>query len=360
MMGELTLAAVIVATTVAGVWWVPRGGAPERPGGGWRRHPGTWLAVVIGLFFVNQVLFTAYVAQAHHGDASFVARYMPPGWFDLADLGGVQYELPAWPWTVLHAQSAIELPFGVLAYLLVCRWFGAEVYRRAVQARWLLSASFTVTFCLIELDLPSPYTAGDLVIRVVSGIVTPLLLPLLSEGAAGQPRLLPFVASMGALGVIVLAVYDTVTLYNLGHTVSWLPTVAVALAVLAVARRWARGPVTHGPTLASVAGSLGWFLLLFMLPALPLRYGFNFGLPFLSMAAGLVVTAAAVWRGWDHRRLGSLAMATVAGIVGAAAGYLLASDYSEARLLAAGVGFLLVGLGVCAAMDQRSQLRTGR
>jgi uncharacterized membrane protein len=359
-MGEIVLAVVIVAATVAGVWWLPRGGAPERPGGGWRRHPGTWLAAVIGLFFVNQVLFTAYVAQARHGDTSFIARYMPPGWFDMADLGGLQFELPAWPWTVLHAQSAIELPFGMLAYLLVCRWFGAEVFRRAVQARWLLSASYTVTFCLIEWELPSPYTTGDIVIRVVSGVVTPLLLPLLSEGAAGRPRLLPFVASVGALGCIVLAVYDTVTLYNLGHTVSWLPFVAAALAVLAVARWWARRPVSHGPALESVAGSLGWFLLMFMVPALPLRYGFNFGVPYVSMLAGAVIVAAAVWRGWDHQRLGALAVAAVAGIVGAAAGYLLAHGYPEARLLAAGIGFLLVGLGVCAVMDQRSQLHPSR
>lgn len=358
--GELILAAVIVAAAVAGVWWVPRGGAAERPGGGWLRHPGTWLAAVIAVFFVNQVLFTAYVAQVWHGDTSFIARYMPPGWFDLADLGGLSRALPAWPWTVMHVQSAVELPFGLLSYVLVCRWFGAEAFRRAVHARWLVSASYTVTFCLIEWDLPSPYTTGDIVIRIVSGVVTPLLLPLLSEGAAGPPRLLPFVVSVGALGCVVLAVYDTVTLYNLGHTVSWLPIVAAALVVLAVARWWARRPVTHGPTMASVAGALGWFLVLFMVPALPLRYGLNFGTPYVSLLAGAVIVAAAVWRGWDHRLLGRLAVAAVAGVVGAAAGYLLARGYPEARLLAAAVGFLLVGLGVCAALDQRSQLHSGR
>ncbi|MBB5897633.1 hypothetical protein ACFFS4_11570 [Kutzneria kofuensis] len=351
-MGEIVLAAVIVAATVAGVWWVPRGGAPERPGGGWLRHPGTWLAAVIALFFVNQMLFTAYVQQAWHGDTSSIARYMPPGWFDLADLGSLSYALPAWPWTVLHAQSAVELPFGLLAYLLVCRWFGAEAFRRAIHARWLVSASYTVTFCLIEWDLYSPYTVGDLVIRVVSGLVTPLLLPLLSEGAPTPPRLAPFVASVGALGCIVLAVYDTVTLYNLGHTVSWLPLVAVALVVLAAARVWARRPVKHGPTMASVAGALGWFLVLFFVPALPLRYGFNFGTTAVSLLAGAVIVAAAVWRGWDHRLLGRLALAAGAGVVGAAIGYLLAHGYPEARLLAAAVGFLLAGAGVCAALDR--------
>ena len=346
------LAAVIVAATVAGVWWVPRGGAPERPGGGWLRHPGTWLVAVIGVFFVNQVLFTACVVQAWHGDTSSVARYMPPGWFDLADLGWLGRHLPAWPWTVLHVQSAVELPLGVLAYLLVCRWFGAEAFRRAVRARWLLSASWTVTFCLIEWDLFSPYTVVDLVIRVVSGVVTPLLLPLLSEGAARPPRLLPFVASVGALGCVVLAVYDTVTLYNLGHTVSWLPIVSIALVVLAAARFWARRPVTHGPTMASVTGALGWFLVLFLVPALPLRYGFNFGTTTVSLLAGAAITAAAVWRGWDRRLLGRLALAAVTGVVGAAAGYLLASGYPEARLLAAAVGFLLAGTAVCAALDR--------
>ena len=351
-MGEIVLAAVIVAATVVGVWWVPRGGAPERPGGGWLRHPGTWLAAVVALFFVNQVLFTAYVDQVWHGDVSSIARYLPPGWFDLADLGGLAQHLPAWPWTVLHAQSAIELPLGLLAYVLVCRWFGAEVFRRAIHARWVVSASYTVTFCLIEWDLFSPYTVGDLVIRVISGVVTPLLLPLLSEGPAGRPPLAPFVVSVGALGCIVLAVYDTVTLYNLGHTVSWLPPVAVALIVLAAARVWARRPVSHGPTMASVTGALGWFLVLFFVPALPLRYGFNFGTTGVSLVAGAVIVAAAVWRGWDHRLLGRLVVAAVAGVVGAAAGYLLASGYPEARLLAAAVGFLLVGAAVCTALDR--------
>jgi hypothetical protein len=350
--GEIVLAAVIVAATVAGVWWVPRGGAPERPGGGWLRHPGTWLTAVIAAFFVNQVLFTAYVQQAWHGDTSSIARYMPSGWFDLADLGWLSEALPAWPWTVLHAQSAVELPFGLLAYLLVCRWFSAEVFRRAVHARWLVSASWTVTFCLIEWDLYSPYTVGDIAIRVVSGVVTPLLLPLLSEGAANPPRLVPFVASIAALGCIVLAVYDTVTLYNLGHTASWLPIVTGALVVLAVSRAWARRPVQHGPTMASVAGALGWFLVLFLVPALPLRYGFNFGTTAVSVLAGAVIVAAAVWRGWDHRLVVRLGLAATAGIAGTAVGYVIAHGYPEARLLAAAVGFLLAGAGVCAGLDR--------
>jgi hypothetical protein len=65
-----------------------------------------------------------------------------------------------------------------------------------------------------------------------------------------------------------------------------------------------------------------------------------------------VLVVAAVWLGWDHRLVGRLALAVVAGVVGAAAGYLLAHGFAEARLLAAGVGFVLAGAGVCTALDR--------
>jgi hypothetical protein len=347
------LAALIIAATIAGALWVPHGSAPTRPGRGWLRHPGTWLAVVIGLMFANQVMFTAFVDQKWHGDVSRIAHYLPAGWFDLADLGTLSQVLPAWPWTVLHAQAALELPFTMLAYLLVCRWFGAEVFRRAVHARWVVSASYTATFCLVEWDLRNPYTTVDIVIRVVSGAVTPLLLPLLSEGKPGPPRLMPFAASAGALGCIVLAVYDTAALYNLAHTVSWLPLVLVSLVVLVAARLWARRPATHGPTMGSAARSLGWFLVIFLVPALPLRYGFNFGTTVVSLLAGIVIVLTAFWRGWDRQLLGQLLVAGAAGALGATAGYLLASGYPEARLLASAGAFVVAGAIACALLDGR-------
>lgn len=347
------LAAVTVAATVAGVWWVSRGGVRERPAGGWLRHPGTWLTVVIGLMFVNQLLFTAYVVQVWHGDVSRISRYLPAGWFDLADLGALTRWLPAWPWTVLHVQSALELPFAMLAYLLVCRWFRADVFRRAMSARWAVSASYTLTFCLIEWDLRNPYTVGDIVIRVLCGILTPLLLPLLSEGTAGPPRLAAFAVSAGALGCVVLAVYDTLTLYNLGHTPAWLPLVVVALIALAVARWWAYRPASHGPVMASAARSLGWFLVLFFVPALPLRYGFTFGTAIVSLLAGLVIVGAALWHGWDRRMIAALAIVAGTGALGGLGCYLLASGYPEARLLTAAAGFVLIGTLACAVLDRR-------
>src|SRR4051794_2320760 len=51
---------------------------------GWSGGPGSALALVTCLIFVNQLLFTVYVIRTHHGDASFIARYLPEGWFDLA------------------------------------------------------------------------------------------------------------------------------------------------------------------------------------------------------------------------------------------------------------------------------------
>jgi hypothetical protein len=349
---EWILATVIVVATIVGVWWAPRGVTRARPGGGWLRHPGTWLVVVIGLMWINQVLFTTYVDQAWHGDVSRISQYMPAGWFDLADLGGLAEWLPAWPWTVLHVQAALELPFVLLAYVLVCRWFGADVFRWAMHSRWVVSASYTATFCLIEWDLRNPYTVVDITIRVASGVVTPLVLPLLSEGTVGPPRLASFIASVGALGCVVLAVYDTLTLYNLAHTLSWLPLVAIALAVLAIARWWARRPAAHGPALASAIRSLGWFLVLFFVPALPLRYGFTFGTTVLSLLAGVVVVVAALWRGWDRRLLGRFAVAAGAGAAGAVVGYLLAHGYPETRLLAAAGGFVLAAAFACAIADR--------
>ena len=110
--------------------------------------------------------------------------------------------------------------------------------------------------------------------------------------------------------------------------------------------------------MASVAGALGWFLVLFMVPALPLRYGFIFGAASVSALCGAVITAAAVWRGWDRRLLLRLVLAAAVGVAGAAAGYLLASGYPEARLLAAGVGFLLAGAAVCAVLDRTLTVRS--
>jgi hypothetical protein len=350
------LTAVIVVTTAFAVLVVPRVRAGVRPGSGWRRHPGTWLLAVTVLIYVNQVLFTVYVTREWHGDVSRIARHLPDGWFALADLGWLtdRFGSAGWlSWTVLRAQALLELPFVTLAYLTVCRWFSAEVYRRAVAVRWAMSVSWTVTFIVIEWSLYNPYTVSDTVMRVVSGVLVPLLVPRLGSGKAGPPRLVPFAGSVAALGILVLAVYDSALLYNLAFVDDWLPTAAVAAVALAALRRWSRRTAADpGPTVAAATTSLGWFLTLFMVPALPLRYGLNFGTAVVSLLAGAVLVAAALWLGWPRALLGWLLLTVSAGALGAATGYLLAHGFPEARLLAAAAGFVIAGGVVCAATDR--------
>src|SRR4051794_41091974 len=79
------LAALIVASTIAGIWVASRATAEPSRISSVRRHPAFWLAVVTAMIYANQVLFTVYVIRVRNGDVGFIARYLPGGWFDLAD-----------------------------------------------------------------------------------------------------------------------------------------------------------------------------------------------------------------------------------------------------------------------------------
>ncbi|MEH3155447.1 MAG: hypothetical protein PGN29_08890 [Gordonia paraffinivorans] len=349
-----SLTTTIVVATAVGVGVVPRL-SPARARGGVLRHPGVWLAVVIVAMAVNQVLVTAYIHQEWGGDPSRITRYLPPGWFDLADLGPLEYVLPAWPWTVLHVQAALELPLVLLAYLLVARWFGPDVVGRVTAARWWISASWTTTFCLIEWDLHNPYTLWDIVIRVVAGLVVPLLVPVLGTGTAQPGGLVGVAVSAAALGCVILAVYDVLTLYNLGRAGRWTVPVVVALAALAAIRWWAtRRSVTPGPLTASALSTLGWFVALFAVPALPLRYGLTFDAGMVSVACGSVLVVVSLVAGWDRRRGMALLGVLAAGVVGAALGALVTADITEIRLLSAAAGFVVAAGVACAIGDRRS------
>lgn len=349
------LTAAIVGATVVGIGVVPRLSPSRALGVGMTRHPGTWLVAAVVAMAVNQVLVTAYIHQAWGGDTSRITRYLPPGWFDLADLGRLEGLLPAWPWTVLHVQAALELPFVLLAYLLVARWFGPEVFGRVVALRWWISASWTLTFCLIEWDLHNPYTVGDIVIRVVAGFVVPLLVTGLRPGTAHPTGLVEVGASAAALSCLVLAVYDVLTLYNLGHAGRWAVPATGALVVLAAVRWWAaRRSATPGPLTASALAALGWFVALFAVPGLPLRYGLTFGAGITAVVCGSALVLVSVWLGWDRRRRRALLAVVAAGVVGAAVGALVTADISEVRLLTAAVGFVAAAAVACAVGDRRS------
>lgn len=108
------LSVVIMAGTVAGLF-PPRGHRGDEAGGR-LGPPGLSLAAVTTAIYINQVLFTAYVIRVRHGDPSFIARYLPPGWFALARGPAVAALAHHFPDpgllapTVLRVQAFLELP----------------------------------------------------------------------------------------------------------------------------------------------------------------------------------------------------------------------------------------------------------
>jgi hypothetical protein len=348
------LSVVVVSATVVGLA-LPSRTPPSRSAGGLWSHPGTWLSIVTALLLLNQVLFTIYVEREWNGDASRIAHHLPDGWFALADLDILADRFPAphlLGWTVLRAQAGLELPFVLLAYLTVCRWFGREAFRRAVGARWAASAAWTVSFCLIEWRFCNPYTVDDLLVRAAAAVLVPPLLGSLAEGPPGPTRVTAWIVSTGALGCLVLAVYDAALLYNLGHLAHWLPMVVAAGVTIAVARRWARTPVYRGPTAAAATRCLGWFLTAFLVPSLPVRYGLAFGAATVSVLAGGLVVAVALWRGSDRRVARGLTLAVGAAALAGGLGLAVVPDrLAEGRLLAAGVAAVLAGGATCLVID---------
>ncbi len=358
-----------------------------------RRHrPGWWLTVVVAAIFVNQLLFNVYVLRVRHGDVSDLAADVPDGWFVLADHNRLVVALadhvPATrllSLTALRIPSLLELPFGMLAYLTLVNWLDPRRYRQLATPAvlGLASAAYTITFSLIEWALPTPYRVQDIVLRGVTGVLCACALPLLGRGPSapegtGAPRtaaeLIAFVASAAALGYLVLAMYDTVLLYSLGRVGSHLPG-AVAAGVVLLAARFAatrlrrRGP--HRPVgtgLDTLNTGVSWWLGLFLIPALAIRYELGFGSWKLAAVAGTLVIAVAatgtlrevagrlpvgahpgaVRRTW----LSQLVAALLAGAVAAAAGLATPAAYPESRLLRAAVGFVVVAALVCAGSDR--------
>ncbi|MEU6063163.1 MULTISPECIES: hypothetical protein [Streptomyces] len=332
--------------------------------------------VVTGVVYVNQVLFTVYVLRVHGGDPSFISRYLPAGWFDLASANPVLRRLafgfPAPSLlapSVLRVQAFLELPFVLLAFATVVRWLDADLWRRIARSALLplASVSYTVVFCLVEWDLRNPYTVDDIVVRGVSAIVTPYVLARLaardtgaSRTPASVPGLLVFIGSLGTLGVLVLVVYDTALLYNLGRLGDRLTVTVAAVGVLIVLRRVAARlaePSAPGPTLTFVRHTLGHWLALFFLPALTVRYGVMFGTPQLAAATALlpVVTAVVLARrdaAVEAWRLGAAVLGAAAGACAAA--WATPESYYEATLLSATAAFLVTGVVVGGLVDDRT------
>ncbi len=387
------------------------GAAGEPPP--WYHRPGSWLSLVVAAVYCNQLLFTVYALRVRHGDLSDLARRVPNGWFELADnrlMATLAAHVPApqlLAVTALRIPSLLELPFGLLGYLTIVNWLDPRRYRRLATpgVLALACATYTVTFGLIEWRLRTPYTGQDLVLRAISGVLCAVALSWLGRrGSApagvGAPRspteLLAFAASAAALGYLVLAVYDTAMLYSLGRTGAHLPGALLAGALLAIGRGAAtrlrrrpappRGsplsgsppsgsPPSGSPPSGSPAGAgvdtlntaLSWWLGLFFVPALAIRYELGFGSWLVAAAAGLVVIAAAgiaavrevatrlaLAQNPTMRRiwLGQLIVAGSAGSAAAIAGLAAAAAYPETRLLRAAALFTLTATVVCAGSDR--------
>lgn len=379
----IVVGAAVVLSSAASLVFAPR--ALRRAGGkagarAWAR-PETFLTLVIALIYINQVLFTVYVLRVHGGDASFIARYLPEGWFVLADgsvMRDVASHFPAPDLlapSVLRVQAFFELPFVLLAYATVLRWLDRGIYRRVAGSWmvWAASASYTFVFCVVEWGLRNPYTVDDIVIRVCAAVVTPLLIGWLArqEGdertSSSFAQMLLFAVSVWGIGQVVLTVYGTALLYNLGHLGGRLPNAVVAIVVV-VAARWAShrldGDADTGPALKTVCMGLRWTLVLFFIPALAVRYGVNLATPLISAAAGLLICVAGAVHGLREGLAGAGARRTVlwaaqvaaALVAGGAAGFaavrLVSDTYYEAGLLrGAGVCFA-VAVAVCALTDR--------
>jgi hypothetical protein len=347
--------------------------------------PGAALGVVVGLIYVNQVLVSVYVSRIHGGDTSFITRYLPEGWFAVASgnpvIDAITRHFPApelLASTVLRVQAFLELPFVLLAYLTVLRWLDRGWYRRVANSSlvWAAAVSYTMVFCAVEWELRNPYTADDIVIRIVAAIATPLLITRLARRETGlrspvdspisASGLVMFAVSAWALGYLVLVVYDTALLYNLAHLRGRLPAAAAALAVLLAVRLIdGRFPAyAAGTGVAVIAAGLRWSLALFFVPALAVRYGVNFGTSLPAAAAGgVILLAAAVHAGQEglppRRRVISVAQLSMAGAAGLTVAYLavrwVSDTFYEATVLRGAVGFLIAAVLVCAATDKYLQ-----
>lgn len=361
-------------------------GTAVRAGGS--RLLGWGLVGLAAAFLLNQLLVVVYVTAVHGGDPTFVARYLPSGWFELPHGAGWSALARWWPWpralagTVLTVQATLELPLVLLAYLLVASWLDPALGRTLARPAllWPASLAWTGTFMAVEWSLRNPWTTADLLARAVSALATPLLLGWglrrwpptgVAVARTGVVGLLAYLVSAAALAALVLIGYDTVLLYNLGRLAGDLPATVVAVTVLVAGRataRWAaRRPTAAGPGVAVLLAAARWFLGSFFVPALPLRYAMSYtGSRWAVLdVAMLLATAAAVGAASVGRRLAregsrrllmwwgaELVTAAAAAVAVAVVVVAVPQRYPELRLLAAAATGAVTLLLVVVAGDR--------
>lgn len=343
------LVSVVLVSTAFGVVagsWALHTPAPLRRSGASTSvffHPLVQWACVWALLFGNQIAFGAYVLRAHHGDSSFLGRYIAEsGWFAL-DLRAppvrwLASHAGSGAWlepSVLRVQAFLELPFTLYAYLAVARMLGRDVMRALCRWPVLLGASvsFSVVFGIIEVSLPNPYTHDDLVLRALAAVTVPFWVAFTArrddasralpenEDAAplGVSGLLVFLVGAGSIALALLVAYDVLLLYNLGHLTRHLSVLAVTWPLAAITS-WLAPRVTRREASSSVAllrAILVAFTVAFFVPSLAIRYAALH--PTAWVAAGVVV-AGGVLLGVVRAPFPLSASVVLASIAGAAAG----------------------------------------
>ncbi|RKE22245.1 hypothetical protein [Streptomyces sp. TLI_171] len=335
--------------------------------------PEALLAAVTAVLYLNQLFCSAYLLRVHGGDTSFVARYLPAGWFDQPTgnplVRALADRLPAprlFAPTVLRVQAFLELPFVLLAYATVLRRLSPALHRTVLGSAplaWTAALSYTVVFSTVEWALYNPWTLQDVALRVLSALLTVPLLLALARRDTGPDRhpgtlgLLHFAVTLWALGTLVMVVYDTALLYNLGHLPTRWPLALFALLLLAATARRPADPVTPGPATRALATLLRRGLVLFLIPALAVRYGLGYPHPAIALAGALLIAAATL----THRQVRTaalpLTLSCAAGLATAClALHLTADTYPETGLLRAMVTLPATAALVAHLTDRR---RTG-
>ncbi|MFJ1751776.1 hypothetical protein [Kitasatospora sp. NPDC088134] len=351
-----------------------RGRRGGRGSAGLVRSPEVLLLAVTALLYLNQLLCAAYLLRVHGGDTGFVTRYLPPGWFDQPTgnpvVRALADHLPAprlFAPTVLRVQAFLELPFVLLAYATVLRRLDPARYRTAIGSApllWSAAVSWTLVFGTVEWRFHNPWTLQDLTIRALSAAcTTPLLLATARRAPAGPAAtepdpgpgtlgLLRFAAALWAVGTLVMVVYDTALLYNPAHLPTRWPEAALALLLLAATARRPTTRTAPGPATTALAVLLRRILVLFLVPALAVRYGLGFAHPQIAAAGALLVTAAALA---DRRIRAAAPQLALAGTVGLLAAryalHLTPDPYPETGLLRALVALTATTTLLCALAD---------
>lgn len=398
---------VVVLLSAGGALVLLRGGTPTsvQPPDSRRLRPGLALGLVSAALILNQVLVVVYIEGVHDGDVTFVSRWLPDGWFELPQLAVLDRLAGAWPApellapSLLRVPALLELPFVVLAYVTVAGFLSPLLAQRLSRGAvlWAASLSFTAVFCLIEWHLSNPWTEGDLVLRGISGLATPLLVARFVRSSAtaidaplrthrpDPVGLALFVVSSAALGHLVLVTYDTILLYNLGRVDRHLVPVAVSATVLLAARLAASWRTGTGSAAEAPSASLrGWVdpkrsssvlfsrlltggFALFYIPSLAVRYEVTFASRLIAVGAVCVISIVAVLGARPSavaalRLVAAAALTAALGWAARSVKELPESDHVavfewfphtyEALLLATATTAALALLAMCAVVDR--------